>query len=125
MNEELKNNQELKTKEIIQELKNMIYSAKSPKMDNSHEFDLDKADKLLTQLYLNTRHNELEAKVVDWDIIRQVIINSDLYKRANKDDIDAEDLLENIKFAQSKWLKNAEPHKEAIVNRFGNDKGIK
>ena len=36
---------------IIKELKAMIYEAKNPLMDDSHKFDLNKADKKLTELY--------------------------------------------------------------------------
>ena len=43
----------IKTEEMVVfgEIKGMIMRAKSPKMDNSHQLDLNRLDKLVNKLY--------------------------------------------------------------------------
>ena len=47
-------------KDTITELKGMIYKSRSPKMDNSHEINLNDLDRLLTKVMI--KHDEIEKQ---------------------------------------------------------------
>lgn len=46
----------------IKKLKNMIYKAKTPLMDNSHEFNFNDADKILNRIYFEIQSLEKDKQ---------------------------------------------------------------
>jgi hypothetical protein len=55
---------------LLTEIKGMIYRSKSPKMDGSHELDLNKIDKTLNEIHLlNQKESDLKQEMLDMLIL--------------------------------------------------------
>ena len=49
-------------KELIAELKSMLYNSKNPKMDNSHQINFNDLNRLLTKIIIKSEELEKQDK---------------------------------------------------------------
>ena len=73
-------------KDTITELKCMIYKSKSPKMDNSHEINLNDLDRLLTKVMI--KFDEIEKQ--NEELIRLLCLYIDSDFENGIDDLSGE-----------------------------------